>query len=70
MIKQSQSNIGEAIDTDVECGPVGMIPEWGLALRSSKTQDDIGRSVREPEASGNLLFKKEQIDIPRRDVST
>ena len=47
LIKQSQPNIVVEIYTDVECAPVGMIPEGESKLRSSKTQDDIGRPMGE-----------------------
>ena len=54
VIKEGQSNIGEEIDTDVECEPVGRIPEEESKLRSSMTQGDVDRPTRELGASRNL----------------
>ena len=60
LIKQNRSNIVDEIDTDVECGPVGMIPEEHSKLRSQKPQKDIDQTMEEPPVEIS----------PRRDVLT
>ena len=48
MLMQNQSSIGEEIDTDVECEPVGVIPEEQSGLISQKTLKDVDQTTKEP----------------------
>ena len=48
LIKQNHPNIVEEIDTDLECGPEGMIPEEQSKIRSQKAQKDRDQSAEEP----------------------
>ena len=57
LLRQSRTDVGSEIETDVECDPIGEIPEEGLRQGILKSQESIGRPLSKMADITRILRK-------------